>query len=257
MEKTIKDYLGETIRDNLAFVTIGGIVAYFGGSYFDLIPSIPTIPLWVQAAGTFAVIGAIAGWAAYQASDPDEDKEWIDLYEVDSSNSDILEHHQLSPELWDRMEVFGDLHHHAESQSYECLHYDEDRNVALATWRGMVPESVLISREQEIEQLRHENETEVRKYRAVRASLPSIVRRLDKRRARRQNELREQHVATDLGDASIDEVIEQALPEDVRDLEDHMSSSDDHDRDPDPILEQAGDALDPGDIENGHGGDPS
>ncbi|UVE50783.1 hypothetical protein KU306_02520 [Haloferax larsenii] len=228
------------------------------------------LPQWTPlAVGMFVIAGIAALVASGKIDDLIPDPPTVSLAVIDGGNDEKVEHWELSEDQFVEMEVAaGSLNPLTESkgESYECYHYDDERNLAVGTWRGMRPHSHIVGHHDIDEALNIINEMmnylepEARRGQHIRNNLISIVRILDRQRAAAQNAALEGHLAPNMGGQTIDEVIAETLPEDL--LPDRLSSddaSDDFEDDlagMDIVFDGDSDALEPVDPMLNDGGSP-
>jgi len=190
----------------------------------------PTLPEWTGLAVLSAVVVGIAGWiAAGRIYDmlPDEHGVFIVAFDGDPGGGEI---HELSEDEFAAMEVHnGQLYEwpNALHRTYEVRSYDKQSNTAVANYRETAPGSELVSHHtasqamDQIAELRTEFEAEAERAKHIRRRLPSIVRRLDRQRAKDQARSLEPHLAPSTGDhAGITDVLEESMPEHL--LPDYM-----------------------------------
>ncbi len=120
---------------------------------------------------------------------------------------------------------------------YECRNFNSDELVAVGNWKGAKTGNELskpVERDEvmrQIENLRESHEKDARYGKAIRSSLPALLRNLDKQRAKHLNAALEGHISPDLADQSIDDMIRDHVPERV--LPDYMSRDDGADQEED------------------------
>lgn len=166
---------------------------------------------------------------------------------------------ELSEDQFQNLTVeSGTLHEwQSSARVYECRRYDPETNTAVANWRESVSashlagETTVIEALDQIEELRKEFEPEARKSRRLQRRIRSIVRKLDRRRLRDQQEILDPTTNPSFSDqdgSTVSEVIRDELPEDLQ--PESMKQSDTTNVEPEPEPETVGfDILDdePGD----------
>ena len=202
----------------LIFGALGLAVAQWAGWVSLGIPD-----WWPLAAG---IVVSAAG-AAYVGADkvsaliPEEEGIWLIAFQADGKGGEIWEIHE---DDWADMSVDGTLYEWSESprRLYECREYDADANHAVANWRESKPGSALARGESvedalaAIRELRKDLEPEAAKHRELRRRLRGIVRQLDRQRAEQLNRaIDEATVDKDMGEATISDVLEDSLPDDL------------------------------------------
>ena len=127
----------------------------------------------------------------------------------------------------------------------------------MGTWRESKPHSEIVGHHEVSEaqnvitELVDYLEPEARRGRHIRDNLVSIVRILDRERAAAQNAALEGHLAPSMGGPSIDEVITDTLPEELRpgrlQSDEATEQGDDDLEGMDLIIEDDAEALEPAD----------
>jgi len=189
-------------------------------------PIIPSgsLPSWWELGAVAVVAGALTAVFASGALDglfPEE--RGVFLQVVNARRTDKIETWELTEDQWSEVEVVGgQLNHLPESKhrAYECIAYDADRNVAVASWREskaaseIVGHTSVVDAISEMEEIRSDLEPEARFSSVLRRRLPSIVRTLDRQRAMDQNRALEGHMTPSLDEGkSVDEVLTDTLDE--------------------------------------------
>lgn len=238
----------ESVSENLKTLLIvgGGYVAAVEAGVEGLgYPAIPSLPGWWQlgAVGVGAV--AVVGWQVgdkLAALLPDPRENIIVAQEAGDGSGGAI--YELNEEAWEQLHVKeGELYPWSASPHdvYEAWRYNPETNVAVANWRGEKPASEYLSdssREEIQRQIREDLRVEQRQsryYRAIRQALPSIVRRLDKRRLVGLNRTLEGHISQEFGEdaASIDEIINERVPDEA--VPDYMKDDEEQEEDDDVI----------------------
>ena len=183
------------------------------------------IPEWsiLAASGTLIVaIAAAFATGKIEALLPDPPvKHLVQI----NSKDEPLAYWQISPDAWEDLEVkWGPLHPHNDSgeQVFECYAYSPDTHTAVGTWRRSLPGSELVGNFEAddvlevIGEYRRDLEPEARRGREIRQSLPRVLRRLDYQRMEAQNKALDPTMGPETGGPSIDDVITEELPEELR-----------------------------------------
>lgn len=219
--------IGEILRDNFRDIAIlgGGIAAYVGLTGAQL-PSDISVPDWWPLLVVAALLGGIGiVFASGKIDDLLPEDHGIYLQVVNAQRDDRIETWELSEDQWQDLEIVdGQLNDLTECKyrAYECLAYNPETNVAVATWRRSVPASQIVGQTDVadaidlIHELREYLEPEAKRGRYLRQNLPGIVRRIDRERARNQARAIEPHVAPSFGGESINDAVDNALPDDLK-----------------------------------------
>ena len=217
------DFVTENFRE-LGYVAL----AWAGWRTVQGEPIIPSgsLPPWWELGAVAVVAGALTAVFASGALDglfPEE--RGVFLQVVNARRTDKIETWEITEDKWSEVEVVGgQLNHLPENKhrAYECIAYDPERNVAVASWRESKPASEIVGHTSvadaigEMEEIRSDLEPEARFSSILRRRLPSIVRTLDRQRAMDQNRALEPHVTPSLDDGkSVDEVLQDTLNEDA------------------------------------------
>ena len=235
---TLRESLVNGLFDNLkTLIAVGG--GYVALVEMDVIeagyPSIPSLPEWsglaVLAVGaTLAVAFFVGDKIADLLPDPPGHL----IVALDETTDHGLGVWELNDEAWERLEVHeGTLYPWTESpyDTYEARIYNPETNAAVANWREAAPASRVLGETEEsavralVSDLREQYEEDARHARALRRRIPSILRRLDARRAADQNAALEGHLSPSFGDETIDDVIADELPPET--LPAHLAPDDD------------------------------
>lgn len=237
----------ESVSDNLkTLLVVGG--AYVGAVEAGVsglgYPAVPGLPAWWPLAGLLIVsvlfVGSTVGRRLAELL-PDPRGKLIVAQEAGDGSGGAI--YELNDEAWEELHVKeGELFSWTASPHdvYEAWRYNPETNVAVANWRGEKPASEYLSdssREEIQRQIREdlrEEQRQSRYYRAIRQALPSIVRRLDKRRMKGLNATLEGHISQKFGEDAkeIDEIINERVPEEA--VPDYMTE--DGDQEDDDVL---------------------
>jgi len=195
---------------------------------------LPSIPDWAPLAvgGLFA--GAVAAnWAAGKVLDLLPDDNWdVYLYEVRSDDEDYMEKWGMTRDYWEECVCHGNMNQLKEKGDghYECYRFDpspswwdddEDGGFIQANWRGQDPDSAIVGQydgsdaRKEIKRIKNELEDDAAAGRVLIERYPSILRRLDRDRAVRFVKMLGGDVSGDIGDRDVDDVIRDALPDEL------------------------------------------
>jgi len=251
--------LTDWISDNsklLAYAIIGYVAAIQFG-YVDA-PEVPEWwPLVALLAASTAGVGFIVGGKIADLLPDQMDNILVSFDADDATGGEIWE---LNDEAFEQLDVRrGELFEWQCSgpDVYECRDFSPERLTAVANWKGTKTGSQLsqqVNRDdvmRQVETLREQHEEQARYGEAIRTSLPSLLRTLDKWRAKDLNAALEGHISPNLGDRSIDDMIREQLPERV--LPDYLTADHSSDEpesvDADPgaveFLDDTDDLLDP------------
>lgn len=222
---TLTESVVEGVSDNFRalVVVVGGFVAgvesgVIEGGY----PSIPSLPGWWQLGALVVASVTVVGWiVGSKLADLLPDPPGHMIVALDATTDENLGVWELNDEAWEQLEVKeGTLYPWTDSplDTYEARIYNETTNVAVANWREAAPASAFLGETDEsevrtlISELRDQYETDGRYARAIRRRFPSILRRLDARRAQDQNAALEGHLSPSFGEETIDDVIHDEVP---------------------------------------------
>ena len=211
----------EWARENTRTLLLvgGGYVAYveFGGGAYPEAPE--WTPLLVLALLAVAIVGALTSG---RLEDLWPEDHGIYLEVVNDYDTEEMPVYELSEDQFAGCEVVnGPLNPLPENkhESYECFHYDPERNVAVGTWRKSKPASAIVGHVtvdgalDEIRELRAFLEAEARLGIKLRQELPGVMRELDAARLESQVRMMESDLAPTFGAEGIDEVLQRTLPE--------------------------------------------
>jgi hypothetical protein len=212
----VDDDSGSSRSDWLKLGAIAAAVGWYTGV---------EIPEWSLLAASGAVIVGIAAAFAtgkIEALLPDPPKKH--LVQI-NSNGDPLAYWRISPDAWNDLEIkWGPLYPHTDSGEdvFECYAYNEATHTAVGTWRRSIPGSDLVGNFDAddvldvIGEYRSDLEPEARRGREIRQALPRVLRRLDYQRMEAQNRALDPTMGPETGGPSIDDVIVEELPEELR-----------------------------------------
>ncbi len=245
---SLLETLVESVSENLKTLLVigGGYVAAVEAGVEGLgYPAVPSAPSWAPLG--FVLVGAVVvvGWVVGgKLADllPEPRGRYIIAQEAgDGSGGEVWE---LNEEAWAELDVKkGELFPWSGSpwEVYECWRFNPETMTAVANWRGEKPASEYLSassREEIQRQIREDlraEQRESRYYKAVRQALPSICRRLDKRRMKGLDDALEGHISQSFGDApGIDEIIKERVPEEA--LPDYMTDDPDESSEDDDVI---------------------
>jgi hypothetical protein len=210
----------EIINDHLKFL----FALSFGAALvLETTNSWPNIqlPEWTELGIQFVLIAAVCGYlAGGKVWDLLPEQHGIYLACIEGDDTDKLEIWELTEDQWEELTVKdGTLNElrEAKHRAYECVSYDDQQNAATATWRKSKENSELIGQTDvtdaldEIAELRGSYEKEVRWGNAIRRRIPSIIRILDRQRAKDQNRALEGHLTPSLDGTTVEDVIQDSL----------------------------------------------
>jgi len=217
------------LRDNwLWFVAMG--LAYLAATDLGLIEPVE-MPAGSGLVVMAAVIVAIAGWIVAGKIEgllPDDHGIYIPVINAYGEPFQLWE---LTEDQWEDLDVVdGPLKHipDAKYRAYEAFAYNPEKNVAVSTWRKTLEGSDVVGQPTAdaaldlVKEMRDDLEDEARYGRVLRRQLPSVIRRLDRRRAMEQNKALEPNLTPSFADGdSLDDLIGQELPNQV--LPDRLS----------------------------------
>jgi len=231
------DALSENLK--VLLVVAGLYIVAVETGYIGGYPSIPELPGWwdllALVVGAVVVVGYVVG-SKLAALLPDPPGHFLVAQEAhDAAGGEIWE---LNDEAWQQLNVVeGDLFawERAPWDVFEVRRYNPDTNTAVANWKGTDPGSELSNKTDpdivmdQIRELRNSHEQEARYGRWIRQSLPSLLRYLDKRRAKKMNATLDKTISPTWDeDSTIDDLIEERVPEDA--LPDYFENDGDDDR---------------------------
>lgn len=248
----------EGVSDNLkTLIALGGLYAvgvetgHIGGY-----PDIPSLPDWWGLAALVVVaVAAVSYVAGNRLADLLPDPVGTYLIAMDADDAQGGGIYELNEPAWEELRVVrGELFEWSGSSVdvYECREFRREDLTAVANWKGTKTGSELskpVEREEVMEQirtLREEHEQQARYGEAIRSSLPALLRQLDKWRAKDLNSALEGHISPNLGDRSIDDMIQERLPDAV--LPDYLQEDDVDADDEEPValeILEGDDALEP------------
>jgi len=187
-------------------------------------------PVWeMNGAGvvaTAAVLAAVAGFASagkIESLLPDPEGIYIVAFRASEDTGGQI--WEVSEDQFADMEVHGSLFEWPVAKRvYECLEYRPEENVAVGNWRESVAGSSIADNYStadamdEVEELRSEFEPEAQKSRRLQRRIRSIVRKLDRRRLKDQQEVIDPTTNPEFSDsrATVSEVVEEEVPDDLR-----------------------------------------
>jgi len=235
---TLRESLVNAVSDNLKVLLAvgGGYVALVESGMIETgYPSIPSLPDWWQlgalAAGSTLIVAYYVG---DKVADLLPDPPGHLIVALDETTDQGLGVWELNDEAWERLKVHeGTLYPWTDSplDTCEARIYNPETNTAVANWREAAPASRVLGETEEsavralVSELRDQYEDDARHARALRRRIPSILRRLDARRAADQNAALEGHLSPSFGDETIDDVIQDELPPES--LPAHLAPDDD------------------------------
>jgi hypothetical protein len=235
---TARESLINLVSDNLrTIIAVGG--GYVLAVETDVIdagyPSVPSLPGW-WTLGAMAFLGTllVAWMVGDKIADLLPDPPGHIIVALDETTDMGLGAWELNDQAWEELDVHeGTLYPWTDSplDTYEARIYNPEANAAVANWREAAPASKVLGETEEsavramVSELREQYEEDARHARALRRRIPSILRRLDARRATDQNAALEPHLSPSFGDETIDDVIAEELPPESLPL--HLAPDDD------------------------------
>ncbi|QZX99795.1 hypothetical protein [Halobaculum rubrum] len=238
MTMTARESLINLVSDNLrTIIAVGG--GYVLAVEMDVIdagyPSVPSLPGW-WTLGALAFLGTllVAWMVGDKIADLLPDPPGHIIVALDETTDMGLGAWELNDRAWEELDVHeGTLYPWTDSplDTYEARIYNPEANAAVANWREAAPASRVLGETEEsavramVGELRDQYEEDARHARALRRRIPSILRRLDARRATDQNAALEPHLSPSFGDETIDDVIAEELP--AESLPSHLAPDDD------------------------------
>lgn len=189
----------------------------------------------MESLGAGVVVGLVALGTSGRLEDLFPEEHGVYLQVVDATQTEKIETWELSEDTWDDITVVGGQLNHlpeCKHRAYECLAYDPEENLAVATWRRSRPASEIVGNHEVsdaldlMHEIRSDLEPEARFSSLLRRRLPSILRKLDRQRAMDQSRTLEGHLTPGFDDeSSIDEVLAESLEEEF--LPPRLQNSDD------------------------------
>ena len=186
----------------------------------------PVLPEWTGLAVLAGISVALAGWiSAGRIYDmlPEEHGMFLVCFDADDDAGGAV--WELSEDQFSEMEVHnGRLLEWSTSalRVYEVRSYDPSRNAAVANWRETASGSELAGHHtvsqamDQVGELRDEFEKEAERAQFIRRRLPSIIRKLDRERAKDQARSLEPHLAPSTDStAGVTDVLEESLPDEL------------------------------------------
>jgi hypothetical protein len=177
----------------------------------------------VATAAVVAVVAGLASAGKIESLLPDPEGIYIVAFRAsDDTGGEIWE---VSEDQFADMEVHGSLFEWPVAKRvYETLEYRPEENVAVGNWRESVAGSSIADNYSvadamdEVEELRREFEPEAQKSRRLQRRIRSIVRKLDRRRLKDQQEVIDPTTNPEFSDsrATVSEVVEEEVPDDLR-----------------------------------------
>lgn len=187
---------------------------------------IESVPQWWRLVATAFILAVGAAWIAAGKIDsllPDENG--IFLIVFDDCERGGGEIHELNEDQWSNLRVVGgELHPWTNSpeRAYECIDYNESRNVAVAGWPETKPASATRAEAtvddvmEWIREVRNDLEPAAAEARFLKRRMRGIIRRLDSEREDAQQKMIDDTMVPSVGDsATISEVIEDEIPDEL------------------------------------------
>ncbi|WP_435364536.1 hypothetical protein [Haloarchaeobius sp. DYHT-AS-18] len=187
---------------------------------FDAISIPPQFKLAGLTLGGFAVLGS-AAWSMWG---DEKEPNWQYIHEVNKDDPSTPRVSKVTPQVVREMLVIGGRLRPIEGfdghYKVRFWNHDVENPVAHVTW-DQVPDDadIMGAKPSEIEEevvgMRNEYESQVHKARYIQTHLPILVRKLDQKRLDAQNKALSGHLAPSMGDGTVDELLNNMLPEDI------------------------------------------
>ncbi|WP_138006536.1 hypothetical protein [Halalkalirubrum salinum] len=216
-----QDDIREFWDENQKLLILIGSVGFFAysGGYIQYDPP-GYWPIFLAIGAAAFGVGIVAA-RAVMAMFPDEFPIWVVAFDGAQTGGTVYELTEDQFEAMSTEPADGVLMQWDSAKpTYEVRSYDPNSNHAVLNWR--VPGSKLAQHAtvdealEQIDDLQGSYERDARRGRWIQRRLPSIVRRLDRQRARDQMEVLEGHVSPSLdGSTTISDVIREVLPEEL------------------------------------------
>lgn len=214
----------ETLKEYDRLLIVAGL-GYLAAAQFGYVT-----PIWeMNGFGVVATAAVLAAGAGYASAGKIEsllpEPEGIYIVAFRSSDDTGGEIWEVSEDQFANMEVHGSLMQWGVAKRvYECLEYRPKENVAVGNWRESVAGSSIANHYsvadamEQVEELRAEFEPEAQKSRRLQRRIRSIVRKLDRRRLKDQQEIIDPTTNPEFSDsrATVSEVVEEEVPDDLR-----------------------------------------
>lgn len=212
--------ISDIINDHLKFLVAIGVGAALIMETTNSWPSVE-LPAWTELAAMLVVLGVVAGYfAAGKIWDLLPEQRGIFIPCIEAENTEKIELWELTEDQWEDLTVEdGTLNELPECKyrAYEAVSYDPETNTAVGTWRKSKANSELVGHNEvsdaieEIAELRGAYERIVRRGDKIYRRIGSIIRVLDRERARDQNRALEGHTTPSLGGRTVEDVIDDQL----------------------------------------------
>lgn len=241
------DSIKQIAEENSRIIVVGSL-GLFALNWIGIISL--GLPSWWPVVAAVVVSGLVAGWAASDrlySLIPEDTK--ITLVAFETGEGEGGEIWQLHPDDFEEMDIEGDLYEWSESpeRCYEVRSYNPETNSAVGNWRETPPASDFAKQEDiesvraDIRTFRESLEPEVRRSKRLRRQLSGVVRSLDAQRDREMSRhFESKTVDQSVDGATITEVLESVLDDDLRDPPDAGRGETDSDDDADNIAEVGG-----------------
>jgi hypothetical protein len=215
-----------TWTDAITGRRIALVVMAYGGAMALGVVEAPWKVDGLAAGVTAAVVAGLVGYlAAGKFDDLLPDDEGIYVIEYDDRQNGGGRLYEVTEDKWADVDGVGELHQWEDSPKrvYECVRFDPEANEIEGNWRSSKPASALNAETtvedvlMSIRELRDHFERMGRESKVLKRSLRAIIRDLEEQRARQQNRILDENTVPSMGDeATIDELIESHIPEDIR-----------------------------------------
>lgn len=233
----LASWIGRTVRENFKFV-VGSVLVIWLAWMFGLV-SLPnvTLPLWTRVLGTFGAIAAAGGYfaASIRYDEPEPDWNYVVEVNIDDPRTPRISR-ATDAVIQDFRMVKGALGSPQGSDSiFYCRWWNRDPEnpIGHASWSELPSDTDLLgvkpsAIEDEVSALRDTYEETHGKFQWVLDHLYMVIRRLDFRRTRSQNEVLEEHVAPSMDDRGVAEVVDEVIPDELQpenlDRPDHLEA---------------------------------
>lgn len=219
-------WLGDLIRENFKAVLVVGLAVWLAVVWGIIdIPRLE-IPLWARVLGTFGAVGGVGGIFLASMRFDGKEPDWNYVHEYNSDDPATPRVTKVTDKVVEEMEVYGGRRLRSpqgKPKDYVCRYFNgsTERPIAHVTWKDVPSDSELLGTrpdriEEEIVALRDTYEETHGRYQWVLDHLYMVVRRLDYRRSRSQNDVLEDHVAPSMGGDTISEIVDDVIPERLR-----------------------------------------
>lgn len=184
------------------------------------------VPMWVRVLGVFGALAAVGGhWVGSKILSQVE-PDWNYIAEVSIDNEETsVKVTKVTDAVLDDFEVVGGKLGRVPNRSnwYYCRtwNHDPEDPTAEATWTKVPSDTDLLGTdptdiEEEVRDVRESYESRIWKADRLTTHLPMVARRMHSTKAEELNAALEGHLLPDLGSGTIDNVIDDVVPEDLQ-----------------------------------------